>query len=191
MNGVVQRFSLQLAPGAMLPYRIRFCSLLLGGAGLWLLAGCCWDVLSENSAFVQFQFSTDTLAAGPGFRRAELRSAYLVQYLDADLTRPADTLRQPAPGTPAAASTAYFHLYSSPANSFGLYFQKTGPTVRPGSFRVVVPASQRTFDIRQPDLELVERDDRCGGWYVRRVRFTLNGVPLDREPTATPIVLSK
>lgn len=175
----------------MLPLRIQFRTLLLGSVSPWLLTGCCWDVPYENSAFVQFQFSTDTLAAGSGFRRAELRSAYLVQYLDADLTRPADTLRQPAPGTPAAASTAYFQLYSSPPNSFGLYFQKSGSTVRPGSFRVVVPASQRSFDISQPDLELAERDDRCGGQYVRRVRFTLNGQPLNQEPTTTPVVLSK
>ncbi|GAB2791099.1 hypothetical protein GCM10027175_32170 [Hymenobacter latericoloratus] len=138
-----------------------------------------------------FQFSADTLAAGPGFRRAELRSAYLVQYLDADLTLPADTLWQLAPGTPSTASTGYFQVSAFPTNSFGLYFQKSGSAVYPGSFRVVVPTSQRSFDIRQPDLELVERDDRCGGQYVSRVRFTLNGELLDREPTTTPIILSK
>ncbi|RPD47099.1 hypothetical protein DNI29_13185 [Hymenobacter sediminis] len=171
--------------------RVSFRMLLLVGASPWLLAGCCWDVFSENSTSVTFRFSADTLGTGSGFRREELRSAYLVRYLDADLTLPGDTLRQPAPGTPPTVSTSYFQILAVPVNSFGLYFQKSGSAVYPGSFRVVVPTSQRSFDIRQPDLELAEHDDRCGGQYVRRVRFTLNGELIDREPTTTPIVLSK
>lgn len=60
-----------------------------------------------------------------------------------------------------------------------------------GSYRIVVPASRRIFDIRNVDLELVASDDDCKILSVKQVRFTLNGQKVERPSTLDPVILRK
>lgn len=155
-----------------------------------LLTGCCWDVRQENTGFVTFQFATDTTATGRGFRKQEVQSVYVVRYTDANLTQPFDTLRQLPAGSLVNPTTENLTIYNTPPNSLQLFFQET-KLGGFSSYRILVPASQRNFDIQDAALDLQENDDRCKSVYVQQIRFTLNGQPTVRKMFAEPVLLSK
>ena len=93
-------------------------------------------------------FSADTATSnGLGFRRAEVRSAYLVRYRDADFQSMDDTLRQPTAAT-ASSRNPVFVIYYRPGfpPQFDLpAFERQNIYAR--SFRLVVPAANRTYAI--------------------------------------------
>jgi hypothetical protein len=157
-----------------------------------LTMSCCWDVPMENSAHIEFRFDTDTTATGRGFRKQEVRTAYAVIYANSDLTKPLDTLRQSLPGTPASPSGQVLTLYNTPPNSLLLYVGKVvhGQTPWPG-YRIVVPASQSVFEIRDTDLLLKERPGACRAVYLQQIRFTLNGQQVELPPVHEHVVLRK
>ncbi|WP_135529361.1 hypothetical protein [Hymenobacter wooponensis] len=139
-----------------------------------------------------FRFDTDTTAGGRGFRKQEVQTAYAVVYANSDLTQPLDTFRQALPGTRPSPSGQILTIYPMPPNSLQLYLGKVvgGQTPWPG-YRIVVPASQRTFEVRNTELEFKERNDRCDGVYLKQIRFTLNGQLLELPPVHECVVLSK
>ena len=64
---------------------------------LALLSGCCGsiacDACDSYASGVALRFSVDTLQSS-GFRRAEVRSAYVIRYTNQDFTGTRDTIRQ-------------------------------------------------------------------------------------------------
>jgi hypothetical protein len=135
-------------------------------------------------------FSTDTLAStSVGFRKAEVRSAYIVRYRDADFQSMDDTLRQPT------AATA-----KSTKPTFGVYYQPGRPpqfdlpdferqNIYALSFRLVVPAANRTYDISNVVLKQEPGETRCAGERLTRREATVNGQL--RDGLNTPPLLTK
>lgn len=145
----------------------RICCLL----ALAALGGCCFGECPgySQSALVYFQFSADTLAAGRGFRQAEVRSAYVVQYYDKRLMQPLDTL--PWVGTAASGRK----LAIVDRRRFALGF--VGDTARgvAGSYRVVVPAAGQRYDLRDFVVPVERARCRNGCDRATSVSFRLNG----------------
>jgi hypothetical protein len=119
-------------------------TLLLAGA-LLVASGCRREcALAETGPpLLGFAFSTDTLAAGKGFRKAEALSAYLVRYKDADLSQPLDTVR---------AGQRPGNFYYVDRTLFCNFPASTGPT-DPRSYRLEVPAATRRYDITDIGLQ--------------------------------------
>lgn len=89
-------------------------------------------------------FSTDTVGTGLGFRKAEAFSAYLVRYKGPGQTEPLDTLR-PQDKVP----TAFCYVDKTLFCNILAIENPTGPR----SYRLVVPAAQRRYDIADIVLE--------------------------------------
>lgn len=119
-------------------------------------------------------FSTDTLTStGLGFRRAEVRSAYLVRYGTADLRQPLDTLRQPTSikGTKSVLRV-YYDAQHPPQFAVPDYGRQSGEAT---SFRLLVPAASRTYDITDVAIEQVPGNNRCDGYRISRREAHVNG----------------
>jgi hypothetical protein len=136
------------------------------------LISCCFDpcVGSSTTAETSFTFSTDTLTA-MGFRQAELRSLYVVQYSDTRLTRPTDTLRV------APATQPRLLLFDK--RRIQLHFTGDSIIGLPSYYRIVLPAANLHFDVQQVVLAL-KTSARCQTTCqdVTGVSFTLNGRPI-------------
>jgi hypothetical protein len=121
-------------------------------------------------------FSTDTAASsGLGFRRAELRSAYLVRYSTADFQQPFDTLRQPNPKMPNSTTpvlSIYYPAGHLPQFAVSDYVSLS---TFARSFRLVVPAASRTYDITNIVLKQEPGETRCAGERITRREATVNG----------------
>ena len=90
-------------------------------------------------------FSTDTLPGpGVGFRRAEVRSAYLVRYAADNFQQPTDTLRQP---TATSGTRPVLAVYADGQHPPQFAVPRNGTAAHPGSYRLVVPAANRQYDI--------------------------------------------
>jgi len=143
--------------------------------GLFLclsLAGCCLDPCVGSSTIVStgFVFNSDTLT-GRGFRQAEIRSLYVVQYSDNRLTRPTDTLRLPPSRQP--------NLVLFDRRRIQLYFTGDSTSGLPSYYRIVVPAASTQFDVQRVSLMLkTSTQCRTTCQDVTGVSFTLNGQPL-------------
>lgn len=148
--------------------------LILGLLGLpVLLTGCCWDCAGNDGyEFLDLSFSVDSLT-GRGYRRAELRTAYVVRYTDRQTMQVLDTLRQPNDIT----------LYW-PQAQLGLLFVAAPNAVQAPaqSFRVVVPASNRTYDLEE--LDVVVNETNCGC-----VNARLRGLNVDGQRRETMTTL--
>lgn len=123
-----------------------FCSSLLL-VGTLLAASSCrrqqCELAATGPPLLGFAFSTDTLAAGKGFRKAEALSAYLVRYKNADLSQPLDTVRtSQRPGSFYYVDRTLF--CNLPASA--------GPA-DPRSYRLEVPAATRRYDITDIGLQ--------------------------------------
>lgn len=140
------------------------------------LSGCCWDCGGNDGyEYLDLAFSLDSLT-GRGYRRAELRTAYVVRYTDVQAHQVLDTLRQPTAIT----------LYWPQAQLGLLYVAAPASALAPArSFRVVVPAAARTYDLT--NLEVTVSQDNCGCINARLRSLYLDGEL--RETTATTKVL--
>lgn len=146
-------------------------------AGLLALAGC--DCPKADLAPPQFMlaFSTDTLASGGlGFRRAEVRSAYLVRYAGPAWQQPVDTLRAPTlrSGTSPVLAIYYYRADNPHPPQFALP-DYVSQNVFARSFRLVVPAASRRYDIANLVLEQAAGRGRCPLTYTTRNEATVNG----------------
>lgn len=158
-------------------------------AAVILPACSCPANMGPPPAFT-LAFSADTLAStGVGFRKAEVRSAYIVRYRDADFQSMDDTLRQPTAAT-ATSTKPLFHIY------YGLghpplfeipAFERQNIYAR--SFRLVVPAANRTYDISNVVLTQEPGGSRCSSERLTRREATVNGQ--FRDGLTTPPLLTK
>jgi hypothetical protein len=152
---------------------MKIVAALISLGGLLLLASCCFDpcVGVPTSAVTSFRFSADTLT-GRGFRQQEVRSVYVVAYLDNNLTQPIDIFRL----LPAKQPT----LVLFEKRRLQLYFDGDSIQGRPAYYRIAVPAAQRHFDVQHIALTVatstVCRTTACQT--VTGVYFTLNKQPL-------------
>jgi len=136
------------------------------------LGGCCFDPCVGSSTIVNtsFTFSADTLTT-TGFRQAELRSLYVVQYSDNRLTRPTDTLRlAPAPQP---------KLLLFDKRRIQLLFTGDSASHFPSYYRIVLPAANRQFDVQKVVVALkTSTPCRTTCQDATGVSFTLNGRPI-------------
>lgn len=114
---------------------------------------------------------------GTGFRRAELRSVYVVTYGRPGFQGTADTSRQATPGTPASTSLP-LSIYPSPTSpigrmTFSLYAQPGSPF----SYRIFVPAAGRVYAIDDVSHVFEENKGGCTCRIVQEKRFTVDGKP--------------
>ncbi len=163
---------------------------VIPAATVTLLAGCsCPANMGPLPTFI-LAFSADTATSnGLGFRRAEVRSAYLVRYRDADFQSMDDTLRQPTAAT-ASSRNPVFVIYYRPGfpPQFDLpAFERQNIYAR--SFRLVVPAANRTYAITNVVLKQEPGEDRCDGDRLTRREATVNGQL--RDGLNTPPLLTK
>jgi hypothetical protein len=121
-------------------------------------------------------FSTDTTeSSGLGFRRAEVRSAYLVRYRTASFQQPLDTLLQPTPLTPRNTTKPLLAVYYSAGHPPQFAVPDNGTPLADQSFRLVVPAANRTYDINNVVLKQEAGETRCSGYQITRREATVNG----------------
>ena len=153
---------------------MRCCGLLL--VGLLALTGCsCPDYDVASPPEFTLGFSTDTLASGSvGFRRVEVRSAYLVRYVSPDLRQPLDTLRQLPAGVVTRPKLEIYYSSQGPPVVV-LREHRASPTVSVRSFRLAVPAANRQFDITSLVREQGTSGGRCPYPITIRNEATVNG----------------
>ena len=166
---------------------------VLAVAAAAALPACQWFACPADMGpppVFMLAFSTDTLqSTGVGFRKAEVRSAYIVRYRDADFQSMDDTLRQPTAAT-ANSTKPVFGIYYRPGYppQFNLPdFERQNTYAR--SFRLVVPAANRTYAIANVVLKEEPGKDRCDGYRLTRREATVNGQL--RDGLTTPPLLTK
>lgn len=135
-------------------------------------------------------FNTDTAkSSGFGFHRTEVHSAYLVRYGTADFQQPTDTLRQPAPTTPLNGTRSVLAIYYGAGEPPQFAVPDYGNQQRALSYRLVVPAANRTFDISNVVLKQEPGKDRCDGYRLTHREATVNDQL--RDGVNTPPVLTR
>ena len=140
--------------------------------------GCCFDCFSPiNEKYINLAFPTDSLSS-TGFQRTELRSVYLVRYNQAGFQGLPDTLRQLPSGLPATGDSAlyYLSLYPEPATGTLLLPVYAQPGI-PLSFRVVMPATGRVYELDKITRTYEDPTSGCHCRYVREKQFVLDGQP--------------
>ncbi|MCC3158038.1 hypothetical protein LJ737_12380 [Hymenobacter sp. 15J16-1T3B] len=140
------------------------------------LSSCCWDCAGNDGyEILNLAFSVDSLS-GRGYRRAELRTAYVVRYTDRQARQVLDTLRQPN------GITLYW-----PQGQLGLLYvaAPTAALAPAHSFRVVVPAAARAYNLTEVDVRVDHDKCGCTNAYLRGL--TIDGQR--RETTSTTQVL--
>ncbi|RFP65783.1 hypothetical protein D0N36_07590 [Hymenobacter lapidiphilus] len=157
-------------------------TLLATLAATGLLAGCCSSqncdtCYPEGVDDVRVAFRTDTLG-GSGFRRAELRDAYIVRYTGRNLTGPTDTIRQgPQPGRePLSFYGGSFGFQQLPPLPNLLH--TSGTTTyhfTDYSYRVVVPATKQQFTFSELETATDPGRGCCACLRNTRRRFVFNG----------------
>ncbi len=157
------------------------CTIIVGAgvlaAGLLALAGCARGC-QEPSPFPDsfpLAFGADTVRSnGTGFRRAEVRSAYLVRYATTDLQQPLDTLHA---NTGRGGGRLFLDVYYPSSSDGRPGFDLRGSSSRSDahSFRLLVPAAGRTYDITAVVLEYATGPGKCPEYRVTRREATING----------------
>ena len=182
-----------IASPATMPVLLRFTASIYLGATVGL-SSCCDCSAGPDYTESNFAFSADSLGR-TGFRRDELRTAYLVTYAQPGFQGLRDTTRQRSASTPPAAIGSFFPVdYSfraSPnAAEFSLY-------AHPGlSYRIVVPAVGRVYEIDNVSQVFADREgDGCNCEEIKEQSFTIDGQSktLDRQALVkqSPIILQR
>lgn len=155
-----------------------------------VLSGCCDCSAGPDYEEIHFAFSADSLG-GTGFRRSELRTAYLITYTQPGFQGLRDTIRQRPANTPPTVTGYFFPVdfqttTAGETGAFTLYAQ-VGAT---RSHRIVVPATSRTFDIDNISQVLADREgDGCNCEEIKERSFTVDGQSkvFDRQGIAREI----
>jgi hypothetical protein len=141
------------------------------------LAGCCGTKNCDTCLSEGFILRFDTDSLNGGFRWAEVRSAYVVRYTLNNYQQPLDTVRRQL----NTNFTFYPTDFRVPLNQF---------RPRPGnslhytqySYRVMVPAAQRQYDVTNIELAFEEGKGCCACSRLTRRRFQLNAAPVVADP---------
>lgn len=156
-----------------MPYRVERLFAVLLGLAAGSLTGCnlhpCYPADTGPPPF-GIAFSTDTLGAGAGFRKAEAFSAYLVRYRGADFSQPLDTLRA---SDRYKAPTVFYYV----DRTLFCNFPAVGGPSDPRSYRLEVPAAKKRYDISDITLEYGGVDN-CTRT-ISRLDALLNGQRVD------------
>jgi len=143
--------------------------------GLLAAAGCSCPKNEPPPPQFMLAFSADTLApGGVGFRKAEIRTAYLVRYRAADFQSLVNTLRQPTAATRNSTKpmfTVFYRPGYAPQFALNDYISQN---VFARRFRVV-PAAGRTYDITNVVLEQTAGSGRCAVPHLSRRDAIVNG----------------
>lgn len=135
-------------------------------------------------------FSTDTAeSSGLGFRRAEVRSAYLVHYRTADFQQPLDTLRQPSALISPNSTKPVLAIYHGTGHPPQFAVPDFATAQAGQSCRLVVPAANRTYDITNVVLKQEPGETNCAGYRITRREATVNGQL--RDGLTTPPELTR
>ncbi|MBC6697587.1 hypothetical protein [Hymenobacter sp. BT190] len=154
--------------------------LLTAGLLSTALAGCCGTKNCDTCLAEGLSLRFDADSLNGGFRWSEVRSAYVVRYTLNNYQQPLDTvwLQQNSP-----------YLYST---SFGVslnevFLPRPGNSLRFNqySYRVLVPAAQRQYDVTNIELAFEEGKGCCACSQLTRRRFQLNSVPVTADPPDT------
>jgi len=162
---------------------MRITSLLTGGlsAGLILLtlvlSGCgCGEVECSPCPFETLTLHFDLDSLQGGFRRAEVRSAYVVRYALNAYQQPLDTVRQ-------RFNSGYLDFYATqalqPLYLFAVRPEATATTAY--SYRVVVPAVGRQYDVTDVELVYEKGKGCCACERLTRRRFRLDGAYVNAD----------
>jgi hypothetical protein len=144
------------------------------GALLIVLAGCSCPPNATAPPQFTLAFSDDTLnSSSVGFRRAEIRSAYLVRYANTDFQQLIDTLRQPTAFLGTKPTLAIYYRAQYPAQFALPDFVSQYKTAH--SYRLVVPAANRSYDITNVILEQTAGSKRCDNDRLNRSEANING----------------
>jgi hypothetical protein len=147
--------------------------LLAGGA---LLGSCnCPEAETGPVPFV-LQFSTDTLNAGRGFRRAELQAAYLVRYDDAAFIYPVDTLRFVTKSQNEPGILLYYPTAFSAPQAYLPYYIDNGNHYAQG-FKLQLPGV--TYYISNLELQMSDSKGFCEQSHTDHYYATVNGQRVD------------
>lgn len=152
-----------------LPLLLLAC--LLGAGALTTCTPDCrqqtCDCFSEEEDAIQLQFDLDSLSQG--FRRAEVRGAYVVRFASPGFATPLDTARQ------ERQSSQDFYRYGITLN--GLFPPRNGNYGPVGyNYAVVLPAIGRRYQITDIELAGEQRGDECCRCYRNtRKRLRLDG----------------
>jgi hypothetical protein len=165
-------------------------SAFLAASLLAALAGCSCPVAGTPPPTFMVAFSADTLSStGVGFRRAEIRSAYIVRYGSADFQPLIDTLRQPTAASATSTQPVFPVFYGKDNSTQFPLPEYVRQNVSAHSYRLMVPAAGRTYDITNVVLEQKNGSGRCAVPYVSRREATINGQL--RDGLRTPPELTK
>ncbi|WP_375417393.1 hypothetical protein [uncultured Hymenobacter sp.] len=154
---------------------------LVGWAGLLAalsfgLAACCGniscDVCLPYASDVALSFDTDSLQAG--FRKAELKSAYLVRYAQPGFATVLDTVRLNRDDVPYRS---VFSLYELAEQGRSGSQASAGP-ITDYNYRFVLPAPGRTYNLSDLQVKTRVEGGCCACAENVRRRFVLNGQPV-------------
>lgn len=143
------------------------------------LSGCCFECLPPIAEkFIELAFPVDSVR-GTGFSRVELRTVYLIFYNQPGFRGTTDTMRQLPGGQIAMGqdATYYLNLYpknTTPAMTFFSVYAQPGT---PFSYRIVVPATGRVYEIDHVSETYTDPERGCSCRYVKEKLFTLDGQP--------------
>lgn len=156
--------------------------LLSCGCGLNCSQQTC-DCFSEGEDNVLLRFDLDSL--NQGFRRAELRNAYVVRYSAPSFATPLDTVRD------RASQAQQLDFYANRGVLLNYLFER-----RPNStqnfteynYAVVLPQASRRYLVSELELAGETRGSRCCSCYRNtRKRLRLDGTYLVAEgPLGNP-----
>ncbi|RYU79301.1 hypothetical protein [Hymenobacter persicinus] len=150
------------------------------------------DCFSEGEDLVQFTFDTDSLQTG--FRKAEINSAYVVRYRAPGFATPLDTVRQRS----GPDRMPQFYQFGYAALTLNALFaprpDQPGAPFTAYSYRIVVPAANRRYDVTELELAGETRGSRCCQCYRNtRKSLRLDGTYLAAEgpDRLLPLVLRR
>ncbi|UOG75681.1 hypothetical protein MTX78_03585 [Hymenobacter tibetensis] len=149
---------------------------------LALLAGCgCGTVDCDACIPEGFALRFDADSLNNGFRWADLRSTYVVRYALNNYQQPLDTAQ-------LRSGYGYRDIRATFVLSFnGLFPPRAGEylPVETHSYRIVIPAAQRQYDVTNIALSYKEGTGCCACDQLIRSRFHLNNVPVEVTPPAS------
>ena len=141
---------------------------------LALVAACDCPKADPPPPVFSLAFSADTAnASGRGFRRAEVRSAYLVRYATADFRQLLDTLRQ---RRPRFIDEQTLDIGYYPGQPLRFYLNdRISNSVFARSFVLVLPAAARRYSITNLVIAQEVGSGRCPDTRTTRNEATVNG----------------
>lgn len=160
-----------LFPALLRAAAVGVLAVALAGCGCGTVDCDACDPLADE--LILLRLDADSLQTG--FRRREVASAYVVRYANPDFTVPRDTVRQ---NFRAAYQGLGFSEYDVALNLLFATKVATATEFLNSSYRVVVPAAGRQYDVNNLEITTQEGTGCCACATNARRRYVLNGAPI-------------